>query len=150
PHQITRATIEKFIMNGNKKGDLSVRLDHATGILTFDNDVFSSSKASHTGPAAGSAESETGSVQRLQSTPSEIVRSQLTRLARALYTTCYYIDPSFSKARADAREAALVRARAGADEEHSAILGRKEIIAQRKEAASEAQAKRERELAQKK
>ena len=150
PHQITRATIEKFIMNGNKKGDLSVRLDHATGVLTFDNDVFSSSKASHTGPAAGSAESETGSVQRLQSTPSEIVRSQLTRLARALHTTCYYIDPSFSKARADAREAALARARAGADEEHHAILGRKEVITQRKEAASEAQAKRERELAQKK
>ncbi|KAL2112661.1 hypothetical protein VUR80DRAFT_6817 [Thermomyces stellatus] len=150
PHQVSRAMIEKFIMNGNKKGDLSIRMDHATGLLTFDNDVFSSSKASHGGSAGGSAESETGSIQRLQSTPSEIVRSQLTRLAKSLYTACYYIDPSFGKARADARQAALARARAGAEEEHMAILGRKEIIEKRKEAASEAQARREKELAQKK
>ncbi|SPO01119.1 related to translation initiation factor eIF-3 [Cephalotrichum gorgonifer] len=150
PHHVTRATIEKFIMNGNKKGDLSIRMDHDTGVLTFDNDVFSSSKASHAGSAGGSAESETGTVQRLQSTPSDIVRSQLTRLAKALYTTCYYIDPSFNKARADAREAALARARAGAEEEHLLTLARKEIIEKRKEAASEAQAKREKEAAQKK
>ncbi|KAK6707712.1 Eukaryotic translation initiation factor 3 subunit A [Fusarium graminearum] len=69
PYQVTRGTIEKFIMNGNKKGDLSVRMAHATGVLSFDNDVFSSSKASHSGSSAGSAESETGTVQRLQSTP---------------------------------------------------------------------------------
>ncbi|PKS10261.1 hypothetical protein jhhlp_002011 [Lomentospora prolificans] len=147
PYQVSRATIEKFIMNGNKKGDLSIRMDHATGVLSFDNDVFSSSKA---GSGAGSAESESGSVQRLQSTPSEIVRSQLTRLAKSLYTTCFYIDPSFSKNRAEARQAALARARAGAEEEHNAILQRKEIIERRKEAASEAQARKERELAQKK
>ncbi|CAI4217932.1 unnamed protein product [Parascedosporium putredinis] len=147
PYEVTRATIEKFIMNGNKKGDLSIRMDHATGVLSFDNDVFSSSKA---GASAGSAESETGSVQRLQSTPSEIVRSQLTRLAKSLYTTCFYIDPSFSKDRAEARQAALARARAGAEEEQNAILQRKEIIERRKEAASEAQAQKERELAQKK
>lgn len=150
PHQVSRGMIEKFIMNGNKKGDLSIRMDHATSLLTFDNDVFSSSKASHAGSGGGSAESETGSVQRLQSTPAEIVRSQLTRLGKALHTTCFYIDPSFSKARAEARQAALARARAGAQEEHLAILGRKEIIEKRKEAASEAQAKREKELAQKK
>lgn len=150
PHQVSRAMIEKFIMNGNKKGDLSIRMDHATSVLTFDNDVFSSSKASHAGSAGGSAESETGSVQRLQSTPSEIVRSQLTRLAKALHTTCFYIDPSISKARDEARQVALARARSGAQEEHLAILGRKEVIEKRKEAASEAQARREKELAQRK
>jgi len=74
-------------MNGNKKGDLAIRMDHATGVLSFDTDVFSSTKAIHTGSGAGSAESET-SVQRLQNTPSEIVRTQLTRLAKSLYITC--------------------------------------------------------------
>ncbi|KAM0360952.1 hypothetical protein ACHAP4_003046 [Fusarium culmorum] len=150
PYQVTRGTIEKFIMNGNKKGDLSVRMAHATGVLSFDNDVFSSSKASHSGSSAGSAESETGTVQRLQSTPSEIVRSQLTRLAKSLYTTCHYVDPNFNKSRIEAREAALARAKAGAEEEHLAILSRKDLIQKRKEVASEIQAKKEKENARQK
>ncbi|KAF4468712.1 translation initiation factor 3 subunit A [Fusarium albosuccineum] len=150
PYQVTRGTIEKFIMNGNKKGDLSIRMDHATGVLSFDNDVFSSSKASHSGSTAGSAESETGTVQRLQSTPSEIVRSQLTRLAKSLFTTCHYIDPSFNKERLEAREAALARAKAGAEEEHLEILARKEVIQKRKEEASEIQARKEKENARQK
>ncbi|KAK0389257.1 hypothetical protein NLU13_2832 [Sarocladium strictum] len=150
PYQVTRSVIEKFIMNGNKKGDLAIRMDHATGVLSFDNDVFSSSKAGYSGSGAGSAEAETGTVQRLQSTPSDIVRSQLTRLARSLYTTCYYIDPELNKQRLAARQAAFARAKAGAEEEHLAILARKEIIQKRKEEASELQAAREKENARQK
>ncbi|OAQ70199.1 eukaryotic translation initiation factor 3 subunit EifCa [Pochonia chlamydosporia 170] len=146
PYQVTRGTIEKFIMNGNKKGDLAIRMDHATGVLSFDNDVFSSAKAG----SAGSAESETGTVQRLQSTPSDIVRSQLTRLARSLYTTCHYVDPNFNKERVAARQAALQRAKAGAEQERQDILARKEIIQKRKEEASELQARREKENARQK
>lgn len=149
PYQVTRGTIEKFIMNGNKKGDLAIRMDHATGVLSFDNDVFSSSKAGQ-GSGAGSAEAENGSVQRLQSTPSEIVRSQLTRLARSLFTTCHYIDPEFNKERLAARNAALARATAGAEKEHLDILARKDIIQKRKEAASEILARQERENARQK
>ncbi|KAK0623034.1 hypothetical protein B0T14DRAFT_476312 [Immersiella caudata] len=150
PFQVTRATIEKFIMNGNKKGDLAIRMDHATGVLSFDADVFSSAKAAHAGSGAGSAESEVGTVQRLQSTPSQIVRSQLTRLAEALYTTCRYIDPDFNKARIQERDTALARAKAGAEKEHLDILARKEVIQKRKDKASEAQAARDKEIARKK
>ncbi|KAF4983338.1 hypothetical protein FZEAL_1230 [Fusarium zealandicum] len=150
PYQVTRGVIEKFIMNGNKKGDLAVRMDHATGVLSFDSDVFSSSKAGHSGSGAGSAEAEAGSVQRLQSTPSEIVRSQLTRLAKSLFTTCHYIDPNLNKERLDARNAALARAKAGAEEEHLEILARKDVIQKRKEEASEIQARQEKEKAREK
>ncbi|KAI0099662.1 hypothetical protein GGR51DRAFT_535363, partial [Nemania sp. FL0031] len=125
PFQISRGTIEKFIMNGNKKGDLSIRMDHATGVLKFDKDVFASSKPVHAGSAAGSSESQTGTVQRLQSTPSEIVRSQLSRLANTLYTTCFYIDPTFRQSQAEARNAALTRTKAGAEKEHRDTLARK-------------------------
>jgi translation initiation factor 3 subunit A len=150
PFQVTRDTIEKFIMNGNKKGDLAIRMDHATGVLSFDTDVFSSTKAVHAGSSSGSAESETSSVQRLQNTPSEIVRTQLARLAKCLYVTCQYIDPSFNEARVKAREAAYARARAGADQEHRETLARKEIIQKRKEEASEIQARKEKEDATRK
>ncbi|KAI0166258.1 eukaryotic translation initiation factor 3 subunit A [Xylariaceae sp. FL1272] len=150
PFQITRGTIEKFIMNGNKKGDLSIRMDHATGVLNFDKDVFASSKPVHAGSAAGSAESQTGTVQRLQSTPSEIIRSQLSRLATTLHTTCFYIDPTFRQAQKDARDAALARAKAGADQEQRDTLARKVIIEKRKAEATELQAKRDKEKARQK
>jgi translation initiation factor 3 subunit A len=150
PFQVTRDTIEKFIMNGNKKGDLAIRMDHATGVLSFDTDVFSSTKAIHAGSGGGSADSETSSVQRLQNTPSEIVRTQLTRLARSLYITCQYIDPSFNEARIKARDAAYARARAGAEQEHLETLARKDVIQKRKEEASEIQARKEKEDATRK
>lgn len=150
PFEVTRDTIEKFIMNGNKKGDLAIRMDHATGVLSFDTDVFSSSKAVHAGSGAGSAETEARSVQRLQNTPSEIVRTQLTRLAKSLYISCQYIDPSFNQARIKAREAAYARAKAGAEKEHLETLARKEIIHKRKEEASEILARKEKEDATRK
>jgi translation initiation factor 3 subunit A len=145
PFKVTTSTIEKFIMNGCKKGDLAIRLDHASGVLTFDSDVFSSAKALHPGSAAGSAESETSSVQRLQSTPAEIVRSQLVRLSKTLYITCQYVDPSFNAARQQAKVAASQRAAQGAEEERRATLERRLIIEKKKELASEAQQKKQKE-----
>jgi len=142
PFQVTPAMIEKFIMNGCKKGDLAIRLDHVSGILTFDNDVFSN-RTLHSGSAAGSAENE--SVQRLQATPAEIARSQLSRLAKTLHITCMYVDPSYNQARLAARDTALTRAEAGAEAEHEANLARRSIIEKRKEAASDAIAKKQRE-----
>jgi translation initiation factor 3 subunit A len=145
PFQVTPGMIEKFIMNGCKKGDLAIRVDHVSGVLTFDSDVFSSAKALHTGSAAGSAEPETGSVQRLQSTPAEIVKSQLTRLAKCLYITCQYVDPSFNAARLQAKEAAINRATAGAEKEHQETLARRLIIEKKKEAASDALQRKQKE-----
>lgn len=147
PFQMTSSTIEKFIMNGCKKGDLAIRVDHATGVLAFDSDVFSSARALHPGSGAGSAERE---VQRLQSTPAEIVRSQLTRLAKALYVTCQYVDPTFNEDRRKSKLAALKRAEAGAEKEHDEILARRDLIQKKKETAANAQAAREREEANKK
>jgi translation initiation factor 3 subunit A len=145
PFQVTSGTIEKFIMNGCKKGDLAIRIDHAAGVLTFDSDVFSSAKAMHSGSGAGSAESETRSVQRLQSTPAEIVRSQLTRLAKSLFVTCQYVDPGFNAERIRAKEAALLRTKEGAEQEHQDTLARRDIISQKKEAALKAQQAKESE-----
>lgn len=147
PFEVSKSTIEKFIMNGNKKGDLAIRMDHATGVLSFDTDVFSSSKAVHGGSGAGSADSDAMSVQKLQSTPSEIVRAQLTRVAKSLYITCQYIDPSFNQQRVKDQQAAFARAKAGADQEHRDTLLRKERIQKRKEEAAERLSRKEREEA---
>ena len=145
PFQVSSASIEKFIMNGCKKGDLAIRVDHATGVLTFDSDVFSSAKALHPGSGSGSADSETSSVQRLQRTPAEIVRSQLTRLAKTMYVTCQYVDPEYNEARQAAKKAALARAAAGAEQEHQETLARRAIIEKKKELASDALQKKQKE-----
>lgn len=145
PFQVTPSMIEKFIMNGCKKGDLSIRIDHVSGVLTFDSDVFSSAKALHPGSAAGSAESEISSVQRLQSTPSEIARSQLSRLAKTLHITCMYVDPSYNEIRVQAKQTAFAKAKEGAEKEHEETLARRVIIEKKKEAATDALQKKQRE-----
>ncbi|KAM0716167.1 hypothetical protein Q7P37_008681 [Cladosporium fusiforme] len=143
PFQVSAATIEKFIMNGCKKGDLSIRVDHSTGVLTFDSDVFSSAKANSS--AAGSAEAADGSVKRLQSTPAEIVRSQLSRLSKALYITAQYVDPTLNEDRQKAKLAALKRAEAGFEKEREELLSRREAIQKKKDTFANAQAARQRE-----
>ena len=144
PYQVNPATIEKFILNGCKKGDLAIRVDHATNVITFDSDVFSSAKSLHPGSGAGSSENET-SVQRLQRTPADIVRSSLTRLAKSLYVTCQYVDPQFKETRQQAKAAALARAAAGAEQEHQETLARRAIIEKKKELASDALQKKQKE-----
>ncbi|CAG8206722.1 unnamed protein product [Penicillium salamii] len=145
PFQITPAMIEKFIMNGCKKGDLAIRVDHISGVLTFDSDIFSSSKAMHAGSGAGSAESEAGSVQRLQNTPAEIARFQVARLAKTLHISCMYVDPSYSEARLQAKQSAQARALAGAAQEHEETLARRVLIDKKKEAATDALQRKQRE-----
>ncbi|KAF3399384.1 Eukaryotic translation initiation factor 3 subunit A [Talaromyces pinophilus] len=145
PFQVTQSMIEKFIMNGCKKGDLAIRVDHVAGVLTFDSDIFSSAKALHPGSAAGSAESEVGSVQRLQSTPAEIARSQLTRLAKTLHVTCLYVDPSYTESRLQAKQRAHAHALEGAAKEHQDTLARRVIIEKKKEAATESLQRKQRE-----
>ncbi|KAJ5678435.1 uncharacterized protein N7477_004068 [Penicillium maclennaniae] len=145
PFQITPAMIEKFIMNGCKKGDLAIRVDHISGTLSFDSDVFSSSKAMHAGSGAGSAESEFGSVQRLQHTPAEIARFQLARLAKTLHITSMYVDPSYNEARLQAKQTAQARALEGAAQEHEETLARRVVIDKKKEAASDALQRKQRE-----
>ena len=138
PFQVSPTTIEKFIMNGCKKGDLAIRLDHVSGTLSFDQDVFSSAKALL-------SESDSSSVQRLQNTPTEIALSQLSRFAKTLHVTCMYVDPSYNQARLALRESALARAEAGIEQEHVEILERRAVIEKKKEAASEALSKKQRE-----
>ncbi|KAI9040066.1 putative eukaryotic translation initiation factor 3 subunit EifCa [Aspergillus affinis] len=145
PFQITPAMIEKFIMNGCKKGDLAIRVNHIAGVLTFDTDVFSSAKALHSGSAAGSAESDIGTVQRLQNTPAEIARLQLTRLAKTLHVSCMYVDPSYNESRLQAKQAAQARALAGAAKEHEETLARRVVIDKKKEAATDALQRKQRE-----
>ncbi|KAG2179100.1 hypothetical protein INT43_001950, partial [Umbelopsis isabellina] len=136
PYKYDASTIEKFIMNGCKKGELSIRIDHATQSMTFETDLFAPPKDTIAeGP-------------KLQSSPADLMRTQLSRLGKCLHTTVQMIDPSVQQAAVRAKEEAFARALAGAEEEHKNTLARKQIIEQRKEHIETELARAEREAAQ--
>ena len=145
PYQISVGAIEKFIMNGCKKGELAMRVDHITGVITFDSDVFSSAKALNPTNVSSTLDVDSSSVQRLQRTPAEIVRSQLTRLAQTLYITCHYVDSEYNDTRQRIKAGALARAASGAELEHQETLARRAVIEKKKELASDALQKKQKE-----
>ncbi|KAF6767028.1 Proteasome component (PCI) domain protein [Kalmanozyma brasiliensis GHG001] len=141
PHSYTPAEIEKFCLNACKKGHLNIRIDHVAQAITFQDDVFSTD--AH--PAA-STSSEADNV-RLQATPSELVRTQLSRLATCLDTTIKTIDPSILANAEAAKREVFARAVAAAEDEHKAAIARKAILARRKELLEEMATRKEREEA---
>lgn len=141
PHSYTPAEIEKFCLNACKKGHLNIRIDHVAQAITFQDDVFSTD--AH--PAA-STSSEADNV-RLQATPSELVRTQLSRLATCLDTTLKTIDPSILANAEAAKREVFARAVAAAEDEHKAAIARKAILARRKELLEEMATRKEREEA---
>ncbi|CAI2165462.1 9262_t:CDS:2 [Funneliformis geosporum] len=121
PYNYDAATIEKFIMNGCKKGELSIRIDHTTKSLTFETDLFAASKNADADGA------------KLQASPADRMRDQLSKLAKCFYTTVHMIDPTIIQAKEEARAQAISRAFAGMEEEHHNALARKAIIERRRE-----------------
>ncbi|CAG8551320.1 13494_t:CDS:2 [Acaulospora morrowiae] len=133
PYNYDAATIEKFIMNGCKKGELSIRIDHSTSSLTFETDLFAASKNADADGA------------KLQASPAERMRDQLSRLAKCFYTTVHMIDPTIIESKKNAKKQALSRALAGMEEEHNNALARKAIIERRRELVETLLMRREKE-----
>lgn len=127
----TREEIEKFCLNAAKRGHLNIRVDHVSQAITFQEDVFNADShpaATHTGDE---------DLVRLQATPGELVRTQLTRLAACLDSTLQTIDPTIVEAAQQAKSEVFARALAVAESEHKAALARKAILARHKELLQE-------------
>ncbi|KAG9066688.1 eukaryotic translation initiation factor 3 subunit A [Linnemannia hyalina] len=138
PFNYDSATIEKFIMQGCKKGELSIRIDHATQSLTFETDLFAvDNKTVTDGPV-------------LQSLPADLMRTQLTRLATCLNTTVSMISPEIVEAKKEAKKAAFMKALVGMKEDHKLALERKAIIERKKELIETMLARKEKEEAREK
>ena len=121
PFELNRSDIEKFIMSACKKGELSIRLDHASQLLTFESDVFLTSRA------------VSDVSVRLQSTPSDLVRTQLSRLSKSLHRIITKVDSGFVQDEQVRRDDARARALSGIEKEHQETLSRRAIIERRRE-----------------
>ncbi len=135
--EMNSSEIEKFIMSACKKGELSIRLDHAGSLLTFESDVFITSRA------------VSDVSVRLQATPSDLVRTQLSRLAKKLHQTVHKVDPAAIAEEENKRKQARERAVAGGEKEHQETLARRAIIERRRELVEIIALREEREQASK-
>ncbi|EEB07540.2 translation initiation factor eIF3a [Schizosaccharomyces japonicus yFS275] len=135
PYSFTPAQIEKFIMNGNKKGAFSIRVNHVENSITFSSELFSTSVAPGTDSVS------------LQPTSAELVSGQLSRVANSLSSVLLRYDTEFGMLRKQQSEAAYERAIAGIEQERKAALARIALIERRREQAESIATKRESELA---
>ncbi|KAF9360078.1 eukaryotic translation initiation factor 3 subunit A, partial [Mortierella sp. NVP85] len=131
PFNYDSAAIEKFIMQRCKKGELSIRI--ATQSLAFETDLFASGNKTVTdGPI-------------LQSLPSNLMRTPLTRLATCLNTTVSMISPEIVEANKEAKRAAFIKTLTSMMEERKLALERKAIIERKNELIETMLARKEEE-----
>lgn len=138
PFNYDAATIEKFIMNGCKRGELNIRIDHASQSLIFETDLFAPPK-----------DTVTEGIQ-LQSSPADLMRTQLSRLGVSLHAVVQMIDPAVKENAEKAKQEVVQRALAGAEQEHKQALARKLVIERRKEIIETEIARKEKLIAQEK
>jgi translation initiation factor 3 subunit A len=126
--------IEKFIMNGCSRGELNIRIDHASNSFTFQTSLFVSPK-----------NTVTEGIQS-QSSPVDLMCTQLSRLGISLHGVVQMVDPCVKKSAIRAKEEAVCRALKGVEEEHRAAIIRTYEIERLKE-DTEDKIERQEELA---
>ena len=119
----TRKRVERYLTEACRRGDLDVTIDHASGSIKFDQDLFGTDDK----------------VESLQPSASTLLRTHLARLANTLYATLDLVSPANSPmASAQASRALAFQAlEAAGDNERNALMARSQIIKRRKELADE-------------
>ncbi|CCH45790.1 translation initiation factor eIF-3 subunit [Wickerhamomyces ciferrii] len=129
--EVSPLEIESLLLNAGKNGELSFYIDHDAGVITFRSDPFEEASS----PSSGS----------LQTSPADLVRSQLSNLAKTLYASVKYTDPSYLEKQNAIRERLLASAAEALAKERKEIEKSRELLAQRKEQAEKEKKEREAE-----
>ncbi|GAA5835908.1 hypothetical protein JCM3766R1_005094 [Sporobolomyces carnicolor] len=139
---VTRKRVERYVTEACRRGDVDVTIDHATGSINFDEELF----GDEAGPIA-STSSTFDSVKTLQPSASTLLRTHLARLASTLYSTLNQVNPDASPiAAAEAsRQAAFASFEAQVADERDSLVARTQIIKRRKELSDEQLARKEKE-----
>ncbi|PVU96736.1 hypothetical protein BB561_001006 [Smittium simulii] len=96
PFKMSSIDIERFIVNGARRGEFQLRLDHQLRVILFDIDPFDSARPEDSGA-------------QLQNSPAELMRLQLTNIAFSLSNIQRVIAPETNvKAIEDLNESVVV------------------------------------------
>ncbi|GLB42801.1 putative RNA-binding component of the eukaryotic translation initiation factor 3 (eIF-3) complex, which is involved in protein synthesis of a specialized repertoire of mRNAs and, together with other initiation factors, stimulates binding of mRNA and methionyl-tRNAi to the 40S ribosome [Lyophyllum shimeji] len=138
------AQIEGYIMGCARRGELSIRVDHKTGSITFVDDAFAPGDEQAAVAAAGV---EVG----VQPSMAELVRTRLGRIAGSLYDSLQRLEREEKKLRGEpavSEEEQRERFRklvAAAEGERKALQLRRALVARRRELLSELSVRKEKE-----
>lgn len=151
PFDATPVEIEKFIVRGCQKGEFAMRIDHENSAITFVDDIYDASARASSNIISSQNSSIGGkSATSLQATPSDIVRTQLSRLGKTMFGVINEVDPVYIEDRSRAKQAAKERAIEGLAQDNREVLERKEKIEVRQRDFEAEQQRREEEEAKKK
>ena len=131
--------LEAYMMGCARRGELSIRIDHAEGSVTFASDVFGGS------PSPVASTSSAGAVPvavTLQSSPADLIRTRFSRLATTLSNALLQLYPPPASLSAADEYAALFKA---AEEERKRLAVRRTLTTRRAELLSELSVRKEKE-----
>lgn len=131
--------VEAFLMQCARRGDLKIRVDHASGSLTFIDEAFGFAST-----AAGPSTSAATLDKYVQPSANELVRTRLCSIATCLHNSLEVISPPEVQTAEQAREKFELLI-AAAQAERKALQVRRSIVARRAELLSELAARREKE-----
>ena len=138
--------VEAYLMGCARRGELRIRVDHATETISFIDEPFAHPDESNAaGPSTASSRDTA-----IQPSSAELVRTRLSTLAVALHNAVRVIDsapvltPEEEAAHQASQFAELV---AAANAERRALSLRKALVARRRELLSELSVRKEKEEA---
>ncbi|KAF8840291.1 hypothetical protein BDN67DRAFT_1069437 [Paxillus ammoniavirescens] len=139
--------VEAYLMGCARRGELRVRIDHASETIIFTDDAFGHPDDSNAaGPSTASALRDA----TIQPSNADLVRTRLSTLATTLHNAVRVIDPLPTLSPAD--QASLQASKfaelvAAANAERHALSLRKALVARRRELLSELSVRKEKEEA---
>ncbi|KAJ2887185.1 eukaryotic translation initiation factor 3 subunit A [Coemansia asiatica] len=131
PYSMSASDIERFIMNGARRGEFQLRIDHQSRSVVFDTDPFDGTQSSSNGA-------------QLQASPSDLMRSQLSSLAICLSNAQRVACPEYVAEKQAEKAQAMTEALQKMSQEHRVAAARKLVIERRKEIIENALARKER------
>lgn len=111
--------VEALIVNAAKDGHLSLSIDHESNVVIFKSNPFDQSL-------------DDNLVDKLQLSPAELVRTQISKLAKTLHEATRIIDPNYESKSKERRSIALQKAISDIAQEQEEIAERAKVIEERK------------------
>ncbi|KAJ7726286.1 hypothetical protein DFH07DRAFT_906601 [Mycena maculata] len=135
--------VESYIMGCARRGELSVRVDHAAGSIAFVDDAFGDALDEAPARDADAGREREGAVQP---SVAELVRTRLGSVARGLHSAIAALDapPTSTPEEEQEKFAALA---AAVQTERKALQLRRALVARRRELLSELSVRKEKEEA---
>ncbi|KAF7334436.1 Eukaryotic translation initiation factor 3 subunit A [Mycena venus] len=144
------SSVESYIMGCARRGELSVRVDHAAGSIAFVDDPFVDAlEGSAAASAAPGEKNKTDAA--VQPSVADLVRTRLGSVARCLHNAIEALGPAAAPSAEDdeaarkEEQARFALLAADVQKERKALKLRRALVARRRELLSELSVRREKE-----